>query len=164
MILDAAFEEIDIKTGLVRWEWHSLDHVDVNESETSPPLSRAWDWFHLNSIDPEPNGDIFVSARNTWAGYQIDGATGRILWRSAASRAPSRWAPARRWRGSTMGAILPDGRSRSSTTVDPPEPNRGHGSEAATTRGGGCASLSTSPPIGPPSCSRSITGRAAARR
>ena len=26
-------------TGLVRWEWHSLDHVDVNESETSPPES-----------------------------------------------------------------------------------------------------------------------------
>ena len=37
MILDATFEEIDIKTGLVRLEWHSLDHVNVNDSETSPP-------------------------------------------------------------------------------------------------------------------------------
>ena len=37
VILDAAVQEIDMKTGLVRWEWHSLDHVDVDESETSPP-------------------------------------------------------------------------------------------------------------------------------
>jgi len=27
VILDAVIEEIDMKTGLVRWEWHSLDHV-----------------------------------------------------------------------------------------------------------------------------------------
>jgi hypothetical protein len=80
VILDVAVQEIDIKTGLVRWEWHALDHINVNDSETSPPPSRAWDWFHLNSIDPEPNGDVFISSRNTWAGYQLAGASGRILW------------------------------------------------------------------------------------
>ena len=45
-------------TGLVRWEWHSLDHVATSESETETPTSPApWDWFHLNSIDPEPDGE-----------------------------------------------------------------------------------------------------------
>ncbi len=48
-----------MKTGLVRWEWHSLDHVGVAESETSAPKGTPWDWFHVNSIDPEPDGDIF---------------------------------------------------------------------------------------------------------
>jgi hypothetical protein len=79
VILDATVEEIDIKTGLVRWEWHALDHVNVNDSETSPG-SRPWDWFHINSIDPEPNGDVFISSRNTWAGYQLQGGSGVILW------------------------------------------------------------------------------------
>jgi hypothetical protein len=80
VILDAAVQEIDVKTGLVRWEWHALDHVNVNDSETSPPPARAWDWFHINSIDPEPDGDLLISARNTWAGYQLAGASGTILW------------------------------------------------------------------------------------
>ena len=69
-IVNTAIQAVDIKTGLVRWEWHSLDHVAVSESETSAPKSTPWDWFHLNSIDPEPDGAIFISARNTWAGYQ----------------------------------------------------------------------------------------------
>jgi hypothetical protein len=60
-IIDTAIQEIDMKTGLVRWEWHSLDHVAASESETAVATnSRPWDWFHLNSIDPEPNG---VAAR-----------------------------------------------------------------------------------------------------
>ena len=29
VIVDTAVQEIDMKTGLVRWEWHSLDHVGV---------------------------------------------------------------------------------------------------------------------------------------
>ncbi|MGA3362797.1 MAG: arylsulfotransferase family protein [Solirubrobacteraceae bacterium] len=81
VITDTAVQEIDMKTGLVRWEWHSLDHVGVSESETSPPKGSSWDWFHLNSIDPEGDGDILISARNTWAAYQIQAGSGRILWR-----------------------------------------------------------------------------------
>jgi hypothetical protein len=82
VILDTAIEAIDLKTGLVRWEWHSLDHVATSESQIQAPSnSSPWDWFHINSIDPEPNGDILISARNTWDAYQIDGATGTILWR-----------------------------------------------------------------------------------
>jgi len=81
VILDPVVQAIDMRTGLVRWEWHSLDHVNVDESETSPPKGFPWDWFHLNSIDPEPDGDILISARNTWAAYQLQGGTGQILWR-----------------------------------------------------------------------------------
>ena len=81
-IIDTAIQEIDMKTGLVRWEWHSLDHVGASESEVEAPTrATPWDWFHLNSIDPEPDGDIFISARSTWAGYQLEGGSGKILWR-----------------------------------------------------------------------------------
>jgi hypothetical protein len=86
-IVDTAIQEIDMKTGLVRWEWHSLDHVGASESETEAPTSTTpWDWFHLNSIDVEggdsnQSGDVFISARSTWAGYQLDGSSGKVLWR-----------------------------------------------------------------------------------
>ena len=52
-ITDTAVQEIDMKTGLVRWEWHSLDHVAAEESETETSTDTTpWDWFHINSIDP----------------------------------------------------------------------------------------------------------------
>jgi hypothetical protein len=108
-ILDAVILEIDMKTGLVRWEWHALDHVDVNDSETSPPSAPGWDWFHINSIDPEPNGDVFISARNTWAGYQIDGATGAILWTLGGLNSSFKMGPGTKTAWQHDGRILPDG-------------------------------------------------------
>ena len=81
VIIDTAIQEIDLATGLVRWEWHALDHIPVGDSHTSPPAGeQPWDWFHLNSIDVESNGNLFISARNTWAGYQLEGGGGRVLW------------------------------------------------------------------------------------
>jgi len=80
-VIDTAIQEIDLRTGLVRWEWHALDHIPVGDSHTSPPAGESpWDWFHLNSIDVEQNGNLFISARNTWAGYQLEAGGGRVLW------------------------------------------------------------------------------------
>ena len=109
VILDTAVQEIDIKTGLVRWEWHSLDHVGVNESETSAPQTRAWDWFHLNAVDPEPDGNIFISARNTWAGYQLEGGTGKILWRLGGLKSSFKMGPGTGTAWQHDGRVLPDG-------------------------------------------------------
>jgi Arylsulfotransferase (ASST) len=93
VILDAVILEIDIKTGLVRWEWHALDHVAASESEGSPPPHSAWDWFHINSIDPEPNGNVLISARNTWAAYQLEKGTGNILWRLGGLKSSFKMGP-----------------------------------------------------------------------
>jgi Arylsulfotransferase (ASST) len=113
-IVDTAIQEIDIKTGLVRWEWHSLDHVAVSESETSPPKRSPWDWFHLNSIDVEggsagQSGDLFISARNTWAGYQIEGGSGNILWRLGGEKSSFRIGPGANTAYQHDGRVLPDG-------------------------------------------------------
>jgi hypothetical protein len=97
-IEDVAIQEIDIKTGLVRWEWHSLDHVGASESEVeAPKKTTPWDYFHLNSIDLEPNGDLLISARSTWAGYQLEGGSGNILWRLGGNRSSFTMGP-----GTTM--------------------------------------------------------------
>jgi hypothetical protein len=41
---------------------------------------RPLDYFHLNSIQQLPNGNLLISARNTWAVYSINKKTGKINW------------------------------------------------------------------------------------
>ncbi|HUB72687.1 MAG TPA: arylsulfotransferase family protein [Solirubrobacteraceae bacterium] len=108
-IIDTAIQEIDMKTGLVRWEWHSLDHVGVSESETSPPKSTAWDWFHINSIDPEPDGDLFISARSTWAGYQLQAGSGSVLWRLGGTKSSFKMGPGTKTAWQHDGRLLSSG-------------------------------------------------------
>jgi hypothetical protein len=109
-IVDTAIQEIDIKTGLVRWEWHSLDHVGASESEVEAPRNTTpWDYFHLNSVDPEPGGDLLISARSTWAAYQLEGGTGRIVWRLGGSRSSFKMGPGTRMAWQHDGRVLPDG-------------------------------------------------------
>jgi hypothetical protein len=109
-ITDTAIQEIDIKTGLVRWEWHSLDHVGAAESEVETPTgSTPWDWFHVNSIDPQPGGDLFISARSTWAGYRIEGGSGKILWRLGGTNSSFKMGPGTKTAWQHDGRILPNG-------------------------------------------------------
>jgi Arylsulfotransferase (ASST) len=109
-IVDAAIQELDLKTGLVRWEWHSLDHVGVSESETETPTSASpWDWFHLNSIDPQPDGNLFISARSTWAGYQLEGGSGRVLWRLGGLKSSFKMGPGTETAWQHDGRILANG-------------------------------------------------------
>jgi hypothetical protein len=109
-IVDTAIQEIDIKTGLVRWEWHSLDHIGASESETEASTGTTpWDWFHINSIDPEPGGNIFISARSTWAGYQLEGGTGKVLWRLGGLKSSFEMGPGTRTAWQHDGRILPGG-------------------------------------------------------
>jgi hypothetical protein len=84
-LLDSVVQEINVKTGLVMFEWHAYGHVPLSESYSRPPNTPSWpyDYFHINSISLDPSGDgnFLISARNTWAGYEINHRTGQILWR-----------------------------------------------------------------------------------
>jgi hypothetical protein len=42
--------------------------------------STPWDYFHLNSIQQLPNGNLVISARNTWGVYEIDKKTKGLVW------------------------------------------------------------------------------------
>jgi hypothetical protein len=109
-ITDTAIQQIDIKTGLVRWEWHSLDHVAAAESEVETPSGPTpWDYFHLNSIDPQSNGRVFISARSTWAGYELDGTSGKILWRLGGNKSSFKMGPGTTTAWQHDGRILPNG-------------------------------------------------------
>jgi Arylsulfotransferase (ASST) len=109
-IVDTAVEMIDMKTGLVRWEWHSLDHIAASESEVETSADATpWDYFHLNSIDPEPDGNILITARSTWAGYQLEGGTGKVLWRLGGNKSSFKMGPGTQMAWQHDGRVLPDG-------------------------------------------------------
>jgi hypothetical protein len=77
-IQDAIFQEIDLATGKLMLEWHSLDHVPLKESYA--PVEANWDFFHINSVDLDNDGNLLVSSRSMQTIYKLDRA-GRILWR-----------------------------------------------------------------------------------
>jgi Arylsulfotransferase (ASST) len=82
VLTDSIVQEIDVKTGLVMWEWHALGHVPISESHNpAPKSSYPWDYVHVNSVDPGPSGDVLLSARNTWALYDVDIHSGGVRWR-----------------------------------------------------------------------------------
>ena len=77
-------QELDIETGEVLFEWHSLEHVGLEESYVQPGEDKDFpgiDYFHINSIDVDHDNNLLVSARETSAVYKIDRNTGEVIWR-----------------------------------------------------------------------------------
>ncbi len=82
-VVDGVAQEVDVKTGAVVWEWHSIDHVPLSESQSPVPASAtaSYDYFHINAVNWDEDGNVFVDARNTWTVYKIDYRTKEIVWR-----------------------------------------------------------------------------------
>lgn len=87
-VLEGGVQELDIRTGRVLFEWHSIGHVQLVESYYSLPKDpgRIFDYFHVNSIEIDHDGNLLVSARNTHTIYKISRSNGRILWRLGGKR------------------------------------------------------------------------------
>ena len=89
-IVEGVFQEVDIETGTVLFEWRSLDHVDPGLSWTLPGTTDTsgdglheqspWDYFHINSVDKNEDGDYLISARHVSAIYKLSGVDGHIMW------------------------------------------------------------------------------------
>jgi hypothetical protein len=77
-VLDSVIQEINVATGHLVWQWHAFGHVHLAESYLGKPGSGPYDFFHINSVQQLPNGNLLVSARHTWALYEINPTTGRI--------------------------------------------------------------------------------------
>ena len=90
-MLDNVIQEIDVATGRLLFEWHSVGNVGLRESyDRRPDDGTQFDYFHLNAVEEAPDGDLLVSARNTCALYEIDRATGAINWRLGGRRSDFR--------------------------------------------------------------------------
>jgi hypothetical protein len=81
-VIDGVVQEIDIKTGKVLFQWNAADHVPYSQSEQPLPASPSspWDWFHINAVKLDTDGNLLIDARNTWTSYKVDRHNGQILW------------------------------------------------------------------------------------
>jgi hypothetical protein len=79
-LLDSIVQEVDVRTGLVVWEWHSLGHIPLKDSYATPANSASFDAFHINSIQELRHGCVLISARDTSAVYEISRTSGKIVW------------------------------------------------------------------------------------
>jgi len=83
-IWDCLFQEIDIETNELLFQWRATEHHAVSETyrdlggdgtEESP-----WDWYHINSIQKDELGNYLISARYTHTITYINGKSGEIIW------------------------------------------------------------------------------------
>ncbi|PWY83373.1 hypothetical protein BO70DRAFT_313657 [Aspergillus heteromorphus CBS 117.55] len=83
------FQEFDIETGELVFEWNSLDHLDpadslikLNSSSAESGLNSTdtWDYVHLNSVDKDKEGNYLLSSRHFSTIFKINGSDGSIIW------------------------------------------------------------------------------------
>lgn len=94
---EGVFQEVNIETGDVVFEWFSANHVDVSDSMIAPHSTdvsgdgltphTAFDYFHINSLEKSNHtGNYLVSARHTSTLYYINSTDRNIIWRMSCFR------------------------------------------------------------------------------
>ena len=90
-IMNCYFQKLELGTNRLLFEWAALDHVSIQETTVAPNSTEVsgnglnptlpWDWFHINSVDQNADGDYLVSARHVSTVYKISGQDGHVIWR-----------------------------------------------------------------------------------
>ena len=109
--LQGIAQELDIETGEVLFEWHSLDHVGLDETYVTPSEDHypGIDYFHINSIDVDHDNNLLISARETSAVYKIDRNSGEVMWRLGGKKSDFEMGEGARFSYQHDARRLPDG-------------------------------------------------------
>lgn len=86
---DSMFQEVNLETNELVFEWRASDHFLFSESyiSTLPATeSEPWDWFHINTVEKDEAGNYLISARHLRCVAYISGETGEVLWRLGGKR------------------------------------------------------------------------------
>jgi hypothetical protein len=99
IVLDSVIQEIDIQTGLVLFQWDSLDHIPLAYTYQTVPQNSGspFDAYHLNSIDLDHDGNLIISSRETWAAYKVNRQTGAVMWTLGGKHSSFKLAPGTYW-------------------------------------------------------------------
>ncbi|OAQ57556.1 arylsulfotransferase protein [Pochonia chlamydosporia 170] len=84
-IWDCLIQEIDIETGDLVFEWRASQHLNIADTYRriggeGEPGGAPFDWFHINSIDKDIQGNYLISSRYFNSIFYIDGKTGSVIW------------------------------------------------------------------------------------
>jgi hypothetical protein len=104
-------QELDIETEEVLFEWHSLEHVGLEETYVKPWEDHypGIDYFHINSIDVDHDNNLLISARETSAVYKIDRNSGEVIWRLGGKKSDFEMGPGTRFAYQHDARRQPDG-------------------------------------------------------
>lgn len=81
LLWDSGFQEIDLETGELLFEWRASDHYLPTDSLAPyEAYQGAWDFYHINSVSKDVHGNYLVSSRYVCATSYISGTTGEVLW------------------------------------------------------------------------------------
>ncbi len=94
-VIEGIVQELEVPSARVLFEWRSLDHVALTESYSK--VAPAFDYFHVNAIDQASDGNLIVSARNTWTVYKVDRGTGKVIWRLGGKKSDFAMGPGTRF-------------------------------------------------------------------
>jgi len=110
-VYDGVVMEVEIGTGRVLFRWSALQRIAFAETYSPRPRrpGQPIDFFHINAVDVDDDGDLLVTARHTWGVYKIDGRTGRVLWRLGGKRSSFAVPRAGRFSWPHDARFLPDG-------------------------------------------------------
>jgi Arylsulfotransferase (ASST) len=98
-VLDAVVKEVTPERKLA-WSWRSSDHIDLSETDRwygqqvlDQPVKlldgrMAYDIVHINAVEPHGRQGFLVSLRHTDAVYDIDKASGDVLWKLGGTQTP----------------------------------------------------------------------------
>ncbi len=78
-VYEYVVQKIDIRTGELLFEWHSLPVIPTAYSYYQPRAGQIWDYLHGNAIEPLADGGFLLSARNTSSLYRIS-RHGSVQW------------------------------------------------------------------------------------
>ena len=83
-IVDSLFQEVDMTTGELIFEWRASDHFDPSESFYLNPFggykeSNPYDFFHINSVEKDKKGNYLISSRHYHSLTYLS-PEGEILW------------------------------------------------------------------------------------
>lgn len=82
-ILDSIFQEINLDTSEVLFQWRASDHIDTKLSFHPKHTEQnlyGWDFFHITSVQKSQRGDYLVSGAHMHSIYLIDGSSGQPKW------------------------------------------------------------------------------------
>ena len=81
-VVDSIVQEINIRTSKVLFQWNAAGHVPYKDSEQPRPASAAtpWNWFYINAVHLDTDGNLLISARRAWAVYKVSLHSGKIIW------------------------------------------------------------------------------------
>jgi hypothetical protein len=107
-VINGLVQEIDVKTGRVLFQWNSAGHVPYGESEQPLPSSASspWDWFHVNAVKLDGNGNILIDSRDTWTTFDVSLKTGRVNWQLGGKDSSFRLTAARGQQLNEAGTIF----------------------------------------------------------